>query len=562
MTPDPTESRPLDLSDLREADTLGRAWDAWLHDDLEPTRHAISQGLPPGLAATVEDIYDRDDTLGPSAAFRRGMRRDLLHLHDALRLGAAAGVEPALAPPAVPPALVSVSSPPVAIRPGGRRRRPSRPARRWWPALEFAAAMIVVAALFGVTFGNARIAEFFRDARSGNFASNGDGSSRPVSLATGWTAAIRDTYEVGLRPEHIVVADGFVAVVSGEPLSRMITLSVFNAADGVRIWTADVNNGDLEGAQGRDSAPVIADGKLYFLNRAAFLYVIDIETYDDPGSLLVSQPLPFSGPASDLVVLDGIVYAVGSDFEGEGPNLPDLTEQDGQLFIAGGMADRLVGVDPATGAITMLVDAFPGEVGVWQFDPGSASVTNAWHATGLVATNVAALGEDRVVVTSVSSDGMSNVVSIRDADDLQKELGSFKSDQGLHGEGNVVGETVVLTVSDPASSVAMYVLDPADFAERTRLPWDDTDVRNKPDPVIAGESTVVVGDDDVLRVFDPATGAVLGQTTIGTAGEVAAMTVVDDVIVVAFEDGTIASFTQVPADAPPVPGLASTPDPA
>ena len=82
---DPSDSRPLDLRDLREAESLGQAWDAWLRDDVEPTRHHASQPLAVGIAATVEELYDWDDAPASPASFRRSLRRDLLHMHDALQ---------------------------------------------------------------------------------------------------------------------------------------------------------------------------------------------------------------------------------------------------------------------------------------------------------------------------------------------------------------------------------------------------------------------------------------------------------------------------------------------
>lgn len=571
MTRDDTESRPLDLSDLRDAETLGRAWDTWLTDDLEPTRHAISQTLADGVAATVEDIYDRDYSPGPSPAFRRGLRRELLNVHDALRLGAASGAETAWASNAVTsaPATISPPLPPIEIRPRGKRKRPSRPDRGGWPAVEFAAAMIVFAALFGVTFGNARIAEFFRDHNAGNVASNGDGSSTQGSLVESWSNEVRDDLDLGLRPDRIVAADGYVAVVSSQNQAQAISLSLFNASDGVRIWTArDVSEGIYEGAQGRDSAPVIADGRLFFMNRAGFLYIFDIEAYPGADGLLFSQPLPFSATESELIVLDGIVYAVGFDARSGGdigPYLPDLAEADGSLFMTGGTSDILVGVDVESGimtthqAATWPIDSSLGTNPLWRFDPESGLIADWAQDWNLLATHVASLGDGRLAVTYRSPDGASNVVSIRDTDNIHEELSAFKSDQTLHGEGIVVGDTIVLTVSDPESSLAIYAFDGHDAA-RPRLAWDYVNPQGKPDPVIGGESAIVVSDADMVRIYDPESGETIGQTQIDSdIGEVTAIDVEDSMVFLSFEDGSVAGFTLVASDPSPLPARGPTP---
>ncbi len=571
MTRDDTESRPLDLSDLRDAETLGRAWDTWLTDDLEPTRHAISQTLSPGIAATVEAIYDRDDTPGPSPAFRRGLRRELLSVHDALRLGAHSGEETVWMQDAIPsaPAAISPPPPPIEIRPNGKRKRPSRPDRRWWPVVEFAAAMIVVGTLFGVTFGNARIAEFFRDHNAGNLASDGDGSSTKGSLVESWPNAIRDNLNIGLRPDRMVAADGYVAVVSSENQTRAISLSVFNAADGVRIWTADkLSEGINDGAQGRDSAPVIADGRVFFMNRAGFLYIFDIEAYPGTGGLLFAQPLPFSATASELVVLDGMVYAVGGDARGEGvigSSLPDLAEVDGSLFMTGVASDILVGVDVESRMMTTFqaatwpIDPNLGTNALWRFDPESGVVTDWVQDWNLLATHVAGLGDGRLAVMYVSPDGASNVVSIRDTDNPHEELSAFKSDQALHGEGTVVGDAIVLTIADPESSLAMYAFNGRD-GERPRLDWDYINPQGKPDPVIGGESAIVVSDADMVRIYDPKTGDVLGQTRMGPdIGEVTAIDVEGSMVFLSFEDGSVAGFTLVAGEPSPLPARDPTP---
>jgi len=573
VTRDDTESHPLDIRDLRDAETLGRAWDIWLKDDLEPTRHAISQTLSPGVAAVVEDIYDRDDTPGPSPAFRRGLRRELLSVHDALRLGPATGPETVWPQNAVPSAAATISSPlpPIEISPSGKRKRPSRPDRRWWPAVEFAAAMIVVAALFGVTFGNARIAEFFRDHNAGNVASSGDESLTRGSLVESWPNEIRDDLGLGLRPDRIAAADGYVAVVSSENQTRAISLSLFNASDGVRIWTArDVSEGIDEGAQGRDSAPVIADGRLYFMNRAGFLYIFDIEAYPGPGGLIYSQPLPFAATESDLVVLDGMVYVVGTDARGEGAigsYLPDLAEVDGSLFMTGVASDILVGVDVESGMImhqaaTWPIDPTLGTNALWRFDPESGLIADWVQDANLLATHVAGLRDGRLAVTYVSPDGSSNVVSIRDTDNPHEELSAFKSDQTLHGEGIVVGDTIVLTVSDPESSLAMFAFNGRN-AERPRLDWDYANQQDKPDPVIGGETAIVVSDSDMVRIYDPESGEILGQTQIGSdIGEVTAIDVEDSMVFLSFENGSVAGFTLVAGDPSPLPARGPTPAPS
>lgn len=559
MTHDATDSRPLDLRDLQEADGLGRAWDAWLRDDLEPTRHAASDSLAAGLAATVENLYAKDDTPGPSTTFRHSLKRDLLHVHDALRLQPAAAPNGGdFAPAALLPAA-PIPAPHDATR--RWRKRPSRPSRRWWPAVEFAAATIVIAALFGITFGNARIAEYFRD--DGNYASDGETTSTPVTLEQGWTTELRDVLGVNERPEHVVVTDRFVAVVSSDFESRSVTLTLFDAATGNRLWAALVND-YMDG--GGSPAPVIDDGKVYFVNGAAVLYVIDIATYDDPGSLYATK-LPFDATYSSPVVLDGVVYAAGGVMNGEMTRLPDLAELDGVLFIVGDSTAGLVGIDPSNDTYVLEwnplpVQIAPGVTGLWRIDPANQTILNSAQESDMRFRYVTALESGLLAVSGTTTQGRPIGVAFLDPEDLT-EVYTFEPPDGLwEGAVDTAGERVIVMASDPGNTVAMTVIDPLHPGAEVQLPWNYLNAPSKPDPTIDGSSTIIVSDDDVIRVYDPQTGAVLEETPIGASmGEINAMDTDGDAIVVAFEDGTLMQLIQVPADAPPLPAPATPPTP-
>jgi hypothetical protein len=108
----------------------------------------------------------------------------------------------------------------------------------------------------------------------------------------------------------------------------------------------------------------------------------------------------------------------------------------------------------------------------------------------------------------------------------------------------------------PVTSTEMVAIDPLHPDAAVELPWDYSNERMKPGAVIGGITSVVASDFDILRVYDPLTGAVLGQTPIGTQnGEVTTLTVVDNTVYAAFEDGTIVQFALIPA-AQPVPSPA------
>lgn len=162
MNPD-DRHRPVDLQELREAEALTRSWDAWLEGEPDdPLQDA--DGLDPALVNFALSLQDRDRTPRPNSGFRRSLKRDLLHAYDALHSGVAPEISPTRA-------TLESTTAPFSIQPGRSLRRSKKSRRwnflpstgRWWPAIEFAAAMILIAGLLGVTFGNARIAKLFRD---------------------------------------------------------------------------------------------------------------------------------------------------------------------------------------------------------------------------------------------------------------------------------------------------------------------------------------------------------------------------------------------------------------
>ncbi len=586
MNDDTSDSRPLDLSDLREADTLGQAWDSWLRDDIEPTRHQASQTLVAGIAATVEELYDWDDAPAPDQGFRRSLKRDLLHMHDALRATPAADTgELWLSSPSLgQPAAMSDALVPVPVEHPPRTKQ-WRLVRRWWPAMEFAAAAILILALFGITFGNARIAEFFRDDDPEQFAAQGVATEYPIAPSTGseraasndapqpqeagvaasgggfgvaddisipmsgtlqqrWVNPLATTENTDAVPNSMTVGDGLVAVVSVDPTSMGIVLSLYESETGDRRWRANVDDYVDENTIGQDAAPVIANGKVYFVNRAGYFYMFDIKRYpnvDDPQAL-VSQKLDIDTVATRMVLSGGSLFVAG----GVGSRIPSIAGIGYMLFVTGTAADAVFEVDALSGTIVNTVPLTVDQPDVnrpslYRYDLPTGALSNVWNQPLAVPIDVNALDNGTLAVTFSSGLETTPGVTFRNPVDMQ-ELSTFESESIVVPAG-VTRDTVVVTSLNESGEAELQSIQVSGTPVTLDTAWTADEVRNGANPVIGGDVTLVVTDPGVIHLFDPSDGELVGETLVGMDhGLISALDTQNGSVYAAFEDGTIARY--------------------
>jgi len=453
--------------------------------------------------------------------------------------------------------------------------------RRWWPALEFAAAAIVILALLGITFGNARIAEFFRDDNQGNFASQGDATENPISpnteagaanadavaqppqagvaapgggfsgiddssipisgaLQEKWTNPLAASEKTAMTPSQIAVEEGFIAVVGVEPSSLDIILSVYESEGGTRLWRTHVNDYVDENSIGYDTTPIIADGKIYFVNRAGYLYIFDIKGYpnsEDPNAF-IGVKLPLTTVAGRLLLSNGILYVAG----GSSPHIPSVAGIGQSLFIAATASDSIVEIDAASGTFVgntaMPFDrADPNLPILYRYDLLSREIVSIWDQQVAIPTAVDVLDNGVLTVTFMSESDTTPGVRFFDPADM-KEITAFES-ESVVDPAVVAQDAIVVTLYNNQGDVELRSIQ-AGSNVSLNSSWD---IRGGPKPVIGGDATIVVTDANAIQLFDPATGDQIGETPIGPEhGQIMALDTYGGSVYVAFMDGTIARY--------------------
>lgn len=593
MTDNASDSRPLDLSDLREADTLGQAWDAWLRDDIEPTRHEASQKLAAGIAATVEELYDWDDAPKAPSSFRTGLKRDLLHMHDALRVSGAAAAPDSWEDPPTAGSQGAAAIPlplPATEKPAKAKR--FRALRSWLPAVEVAAACVLIAALLGVAFANDRIAEFFRDEESGNFASQGDTPLTPTipsagsepgianavaqpeeagvatassfdrfeedsilfsgTLSEGWKNPVAASTQAGSVPEHIVVEDAYIAVVSVDDSTMGVTLSVYASETGERMWRAEVNDNVNETQVGRNAAPIIADGKVYFVNRAGFVYIIDIESYLEDQQPDVAMQLQLNTVGERMLLANGILYVAG----GGGSYAPTIAGYGESIFMTATGFDAIFAIDSTTGYASVMVSIpadqqDPSRPGLYRYDLTSAQLSKVWDQPVAIPTDVNVLDNQALAVTFHSEAKTTPGIWFLNPVDMS-ELTVFEA-ESIIDPAVVAQKAAVVTLYNDMGDVELRAIQ----VDGSNVPLDSTwEIRSRSAPIVGGDATIVVTDLDTIQLFDPASGDMIGETSVGMEhGQITALDTNAGSVFVSFEDGTVARYDSktAPQQAEPEP---------
>lgn len=507
-----------------EARALGRYWDAL---QLGREAEVVLNGVDADLAATVRNLGALAASLDASvldAGFRGRLRRQLV-----ARQPSASASTDHVGPSVAPAESLG--------RPGAGRPRPT--AHRWWPPFEFAAAMLVVAALLLAAFGGPAALRSWIGLESNDRSSDpaartaatGDAVASPtaaLSTAGGWSTELGDRF---VAPP--VVDGDTVYVVGNDDASGSGVVAALDAAYGTLRW--------LQWTDGSVTvAPAVANG-MVFAAGSTQLHAFDAET----GTPRWQHVLIGRYIAASPVVLDDLVYVV-VEFGGAVPGPvvvgpPGETGGAGTVFVGSSATGRLVAIEVATGLIRWDVPRrAPTGDGVLAFDATTGE--QRWFLSDPYPLTALAYGDGGLHVgtrgAAQAPDG--NVVSVYDV------AGGAVPPSPRGRASFDAPPTAILPFAREATLVATGeagrgALAMVDFTTGTTKWQVET-----PGAIADGLGPDGVGailaatDADRLVAVDGSTGTLLWDAPLGEPGVVEHVTVDQRYVYVAAETGTVA----------------------
>ena len=363
---------------------------------------------------------------------------------------------------------------------------------------------------------------------SGNMAL-GAGTNRIWSASIG-TASDR---------RHRITADPVVAGGLAFTLDSQSTVTATTTGGG-RVWSAD-----LRPAGERDRS--VSGGGLAFEGNRVFattgygeLVALDARTGGVAWRQKVDAPI-----SAAPTVANGVVYVLGRDAAGLA-----VRANDGKVLW------RVFGNDGLAGVMGVAAPAVSGTTAVFPFATGELMGIDTQSGNQLWAANVAGsrLGRSIGLFRDVTGDPVIAGDTVyagtnsgrTGAYDLATGMVKWEAPEGASSPVLAVGNAVFL-VNDQAQ---LLRLDAANGGRvwAQKLPYFTRQIVRKQDkvwnhygPVLAGNRLYLAGSDGYLRVFDPASGALVGTAEI-PGGAAAAPAVAGQTLYVVTHDGQLIAY--------------------
>lgn len=323
-----------------------------------------------------------------------------------------------------------------------------------------------------------------------------------------WSAAIGQP--AGRR--HRITADPVVGAGRIFTLDSRATVAATSTAGGT-LWSVDLTPAGDRADDASGGGLAFAAGRVFVTTGFGELVAIDAAS----GAVAWRQKFD-AGIGGAPTVVNGIVYVVARDASGWA-----IRAEDGKLVW------RLPGTPAPSGVTGVSAPAVAGQIAVFPFASGEMIAVlrqrgfQLWQATvagqrlGRGYSAVSDLTGDPVIVGdriyAGSSAGRAVAVTAAKGERI------WTANEGATGPMQVVGGAVFL-ISDEAQLVrldagtgrAVWAVDMPYFLKDK--PRQQQEIHAHFGPVLAGGRLFVASSDGLMRVFDPASGALVGSAAI------------------------------------------------
>jgi len=365
---------------------------------------------------------------------------------------------------------------------------------------------------------------------SGNEALAGSGTARIWSNTIGAPAGLR----------HRITADPIVAGGRVFALDSGARVTATAAASGGTAWSVDLTPAPESGASASGGGLAFDAGRVFVTTGYGELVALDAAS----GGVLWRQRVgaPISGAPT---VARDIVYVVGRDATGWA-----VRADDGKVLWT------VSGVRDVAGWMGALAPAVEGDLVVFPFSSGQLIGADAVSGELRWNANVAGRRPGRAITAIRDLTGDPVITGGRVyAGSSSGRIAAFDSVTGTQVWSTREGAmSPVLAVGSAVFAItdesALVRLDAANGGRVWAVPLPQfTDVRAKKQdrvwvhygPVLANGRLYVASSDGVLRVFDPASGALIGQGAI-PGGAATAPVVAGVTLYVTGRDGQLHAF--------------------
>jgi len=338
---------------------------------------------------------------------------------------------------------------------------------------------------------------------------------------------------------HRITAD---PVVAGGIVYTLDSLSTVTATTtgGGRVWSTGLRPARESGDSVSGGGLAYEGGRVFATTGYGELVALDARTGGVAWRQRVNAPI-----AGSPTVANGIVYVVGRDASGWA-----VRASDGKVMW------RVFGNDGMAGVMGGGAPAVAGGTAVFPYSTGQLVGVDTSNGAQLWAADVAGsrlgrsislfremTGDPVIVGNTVYSGTSSGRVG---AYDLESGLMKWEAPEGASSPVLAVGNSVFL-VNDQAQ---LLRLDAANGGRvwAQKLPYFTKQIVRKQGkvwnhygPVLAGNRLYLASSDGYLRVFDPASGALIGQAEI-PGGAAAAPAVAGQTLYVVTHDGQLIAY--------------------
>ncbi|WP_372840881.1 PQQ-binding-like beta-propeller repeat protein [Phaeovulum sp.] len=350
-----------------------------------------------------------------------------------------------------------------------------------------------------------------------------------------WSASIGE----GVGRKHRITADPVVGAGRVYTLDSRATVAATSTA-GAPFWQVDLTPVGDRADDASGGGLAFAADKVFVTTGFGELIALDAAS----GAIVWRQRFD-AGIGGAPTVYNNIVYVVARDASGWA-----IRADDGKLVW------RLPGTPASSGVTGVSAPAVNAQLAIFPFASGEMIAVlrqrgyQLWSATvggerlGRAYAIVSDLTGDPVIVGNRVYAGSSAGRAV--AIDMAKGERIWTANEGANGPMQVVGDAVFL-VSDEAQLVRLdaatgrpvWAVDMPYFLAEKPKKFQEIHVHYG--PVLAGGRLFVASSDELLRVFDPASGAMIGSAEI-PGGAASAPVVAGSTLFVVNADGQLLAF--------------------
>ncbi|MDT1063546.1 PQQ-binding-like beta-propeller repeat protein [Paracoccus sp. CPCC 101403] len=364
-------------------------------------------------------------------------------------------------------------------------------------------------------------------------------ASGNMALGAGTTRVWQSPIGAPSDRRHRIVADPVVAGGLVFTLDSQSSVTATTTGGG-RAWTSNLRPAAESDVSVSGGGVAYDGGRVFVTTGYGELVALDARS----GGILWRQRVdaPISGAPT---VANGVVYVVGRDASGWA-----VRASDGRVLwrVAGNdaMAGVMGGGSPAVSGGTVVFPYATGQlIGV---DASNGSQTWAANVGGSRLGRAITLFRDMTGDPVISGNTVfAGTSSGRvGAYDLATGVAKWEAPEGASSPVLVAGNSIFL-VNDQAQLLRLDIANGGRVWAQ-KLPYFTKQIVRKQDkvwnhygPVLAGNRLYLAGSDGYLRVFDPATGALIGQSEI-PGGAAAAPAVAGQTLYVVSNDGQLIAY--------------------